>query len=251
MPTLWSSALLVIAGLAPSLIWISFYLRKDTHPEPRSLLTKTFLMGVILSPIAVVFQYWFINFADRFSFSPQGYSFFLWAAFVEELVKYYAVKTIVFRNPDFDEPVDAMIYMITAGLGFAAIENILVMFKVASMEGAAIALQVWFLRFIGATFLHALSSGLVGYFLAGGWFYPKLAKKLIITGLFLATAFHFTFNMFLSLSDQFGSSMLIATLFLLFVMAFLVSILFDSIKRRQRHFERLAQQPLAIQVKSV
>ena len=39
------------------------------------------------------------------------------------LIVFFSMK----RNPVFDEPEDAMIYMIVVALGFAAVENILVM----------------------------------------------------------------------------------------------------------------------------
>jgi len=37
MPPLLNSALLVTLGLLPSLLWLSYYLRKDCHPEPKTL----------------------------------------------------------------------------------------------------------------------------------------------------------------------------------------------------------------------
>ena len=46
----------------------------------------------------------------------------------EEVAKYLIIKIRILRDPEFDEPIDAMIYMIIAGLGFAALENILVLF---------------------------------------------------------------------------------------------------------------------------
>lgn len=45
-------------------------------------------------------------------------------AVIEELLKYTAASTI-FDHPDFDEPVDGLIYAASASLGFAFIENII------------------------------------------------------------------------------------------------------------------------------
>jgi RsiW-degrading membrane proteinase PrsW (M82 family) len=36
------------------------------------------------------------------------------------------VRLKALRDPEFDEPIDAMLYMIIVALGFATIENILV-----------------------------------------------------------------------------------------------------------------------------
>src|SRR3990167_621816 len=235
MSPLSVNIVLITLGLTPSLVWLFFYSRKDCHPEPKNLLAQTFLMGIIISPLAILFQFSFANIASTITGVGQATTqnssyFFFWAAAVEEIIKFYAVRMLILRNPEFDEPIDAMIYMITAGLGFAAMENILVMFRVFP-DGAQATLATWALRFTGATLLHALSSGLLGYFLAMSWFFRDHKKKLIFIGLIMATIFHFTFNIFLSAFDNRLTGLIYSTS-LLMVMAFLVSVLFDKIKER-------------------
>lgn len=224
----------VVLGILPSAIWLIYFLRKDCHPEPKYLLLKTFLMGIIVSPLAVVFQLLFVKLVQiaPFSIDPRGSSFFIWAALIEEVVKLYAVIFIALRNPEFDEPVDAMIYMITAGMGFAAMENILVMFRIIPDGDLTATFSILALRFTGATLLHALSSALLGYFLALSWFFAHHRKKLIAVGILVATTFHFAFNIFLSISDNKLASLGLTTT-LLIVTAFLISILFDRIKERR------------------
>ncbi|MBI2674199.1 MAG: PrsW family intramembrane metalloprotease [Candidatus Yanofskybacteria bacterium] len=236
------AATLVVLGLAPSLVWLSFYLKKDCHPEPKSLLVKAFLMGIIISPLAVLLQLGFSEGARYFfdkvpDFLQQGApAFFLWSSFVEEFLKFFAIYLVVVRSPAFDEPVDAMIYMITAALGFAAIENVLVMFGLIS-GGIGTALNTLALRFVGATLLHALASGLMGYFLAMSWFFREHKKKLLMFGLAIATLFHAAFNMLISFAQESTNPVigLVYTTFLLIILAFLVSILFDKIKERDMH----------------
>lgn len=235
MSPLLNSAVLVALGLIPSLLWLSYYLRKDCHPEPKTILAKTFLMGIIISPIAILLQLGFVQLGHIFSaniFSQNSSSFFMWAAFAEEIIKYAAVALIVLRDPAFDEPVDAMIYMITAALGFAAIENILVMFRIIP-DGANAALSIWALRAAGATILHALSSALLGYFLAMSWFFQDHRKKLVMVGITIATLFHMTFNVFLSVFENRLTGLIYSTS-LLIIMAFLISILFDKIRERHK-----------------
>src|SRR3989338_7463377 len=132
MSQLMVNIVLITLGLIPSLAWLYFYSRKDCHPEPKNLLAQTFLMGIIISPIAILLQFGFAQLASYITGIGQATTqnssyFFIWAAAVEEVIKFYAVRMLILRNPEFDEPIDAMIYMITAGLGFAAMENILVM----------------------------------------------------------------------------------------------------------------------------
>jgi len=191
-------------------------------------------MGIILAPLAVGAQWAFRELAAYFYPNYPVITstwFFLWAAFIEESVKFLAIKFIVLHDPEFDEPVDAMVYMISAGLGFAAIENILVLFQTLP-RGTEDTLSVWLLRFVGATFLHAVSSAIVGYFLALAWFYNRHSSKLIWLGLFAATIFHFVFNIILLSSDGKPEGFYYSTIFLISV-AIIVSALFTKLKNQQ------------------
>lgn len=241
------SAFLVFLGFLPSLIWLNFYYREDCHPEPKNLLARVFLMGIIISPIAILLQLALVKCGEIIAVKaclpsgvllPNSPEFFLWSAFVEEFIKYYAVRIMILKRREFDEPIDAMIYMMTAALGFAAIENTLIVFQ-TTPDGVAVTINTLILRFVGATFLHALSSGLLGYFLANSWFFHHHRKKLLIIGITLATLFHFTFNMII-FSFEGQITALLYTTSLLLGMAFLVSILFDKLK------DRRAKMPFAI-----
>jgi len=119
---------------------------------------------------------------------------FVIIALVEEFFKYLVVKEKVINDPEFDEPIDVMLYMIIAALGFAALENLLVLFpgKEPFLFKQTVTISAF--RFIGATFLHALSSGTLGYFLALSIFEPKRKIKLILTGIIIATILHGLFN---------------------------------------------------------
>jgi len=228
MAPLFYYGLLVFAGILPSLLWLFYFLKNDPHPEPRYLIAKTFLMGIIISPLAIILEVIFIR---LFLIQQGAASFFLWGAFVEEFVKFFAVLIIVFRSPEFDEPVDAMIYMITAALGFAAMENILFLFQQVP-NGVHATATLWFLRFFGATLLHALASAFLGYFIALAWFFHHHAKKFILVGLAFATFFHFAFNLSLSSFEDNLQGLSTASL-LLITVAFLVKTLFDKIKERR------------------
>ncbi len=62
---------------------------------------------------------------------PQNLASFLYIFFgialIEEGFKYFIVKEKILRHPEFDEPVDTMLYMIISALGFAALENMLIL----------------------------------------------------------------------------------------------------------------------------
>lgn len=233
MPPFLQSAGLIFLGLLPSLIWLAFYYREDCHPEPKQLLARTFLMGIIVAPLAIVLQLGFLKMSVPIhdlteSVLSKTPMFFLWAALVEELIKFFAVYILIMRRPEFDEPLDGMVYMITAALGFAAIENVLILFQILP-DGAFMTLSTLILRFIGATLLHALASGIAGYFLGMAWIIKHHSKKILTVGLLIATFFHFGFNMIISTLDSPASALFYTTILLLF-MALLISVLFDRLK---------------------
>lgn len=246
----YTSAFLVIMGFVPSLVWLGFYLKKDLHPEPKYLLIRTFLMGIVLAPLAVAAQWWFreaiLYFQPDYAIQTSAL-FFLWAAGIEEIVKFSVVLFLILRNPEFDEPTDAMIYMISAALGFAAIENILVLFQ-AIPNGTDAAIQIWLLRFVGATLLHAVASATVGYFLALAWFYSHHCKKLIATGIGVATLLHFIFNILISNSNGSPEGFIYSTIFLIFAAA-VISALFTKIRSRGWHKTVIINSPNLVSTK--
>jgi len=199
-----SYSLAIFFGLAPSIIWLLFFLRKDSHPESNKTILKIFFYGMLITLVAALVEVGFSEIllsGQRFLNIPFAVFFFLYnfvsIAFVEEFLKYLVIREKILRNPEFDEPVDAMLYMIIAGLGFAALENILVLLPreipFLFIETASISA----FRFIGATFLHALCSGLVGYFMALSIFSNKNRGRLISTGIIIASFLHGLFNVFI------------------------------------------------------
>lgn len=178
----------LLLGLLPSFAWLIFYLKEDPNPEPKRLIFETFLAGAISTFIVLGVQMAFNGWAtDRGIIQYSLISFFVLSA-IEELFKFGAARLVINKHPyDFDEPVDAMIYMIVAALGFAAVENI-----AAASKSSELLFETTTLRFIGATLLHTLSSGLLGYY----WAKEIISKKkyFLYIGFFIATALHTVFN---------------------------------------------------------
>ena len=188
----------------PPILWLLFYLREDAHPEPKRFLLLTFFGGMIAALLAVVVEIFFLgDQSDVFSLQtgPIGHTLFVFFAIglIEEYAKYLPVKFWILRRPDFDEPIDAMIYMMTAALGFAAMENALFLLPVFH-KSLSLGLEIATNRFLGANLLHALTSGIVGFFLARAWFHPKRAH-LVALGILLAALLHTGFNYFILVQD--------------------------------------------------
>ena len=182
------------AGI-PSLIWLFFFLKEDLHPEPKRIIALTFGAGAFVSVFILSIQY----VLDSLMFGiPELLIFSVFSlALIEEIFKFLAAYWCVSRDRAFDEPVDAMIYMAAAALGFASVENLFIfagsLSSIISLSIPEI-LDTFVLRFFGATLLHATSSALVGFYWAKG---KILGKKWgnILFGIFIATTLHAAFNL--------------------------------------------------------
>jgi RsiW-degrading membrane proteinase PrsW (M82 family) len=177
-------------GLVPSLIWLWFWIREDAeHPEPKFLISFSFLGGALAVIAAVFLEQWVQTFV-----SNEDTRYVLWAA-IEECVKFAAVGIIALTTKYYDEPIDAMIYCIIGALGFAAIENALFIMTPLSSGSVVQTVVTGNMRFIGATIVHVVSSASVGFAL-GYCFNKGTALRIlaVIVGLVAATAMHAGFN---------------------------------------------------------
>jgi RsiW-degrading membrane proteinase PrsW (M82 family) len=228
--------LCIILALIPSLIWLAFYLRKDKHPEPNRMVIKVFILGILVVPLAGLFEQGFFSALKELSLLQKTTFLVVGFALIEEVLKYLVVRFGVLKNPEFDEPVDAMIYLIIAALGFAAAENIYLLSQ--AYPGALpipSALEFITARFLGATFLHTLASAILGYFLAASLLITsKIRKILIWGGLLGATILHSVFNYIIILNSQLVIDAPQRNLYLLILllgMALIVSLMFKKINK--------------------
>ena len=187
----------LIFGVLPSIVWLLFFLREDAHPESNKMIMKVFSYGILAAFLAVVFEYGFLEVSSRI-FSPSllllVINVFIGVSLVEEFSKYIVVNKMAICDSEFDEPLDVMLYMVIVGLGFAALENILLLFGLGTPFNISETLILTLFRFLGATFLHALCSGTVGFFLALGLLETKKRLGLTMLGLVIASILHGLYN---------------------------------------------------------
>jgi len=181
-----------LGGLIPALFWVWFWLREDkSHPEPKSLIAASFLTGMAIVVIVLPLQKFAL---ERFT----GDSLILVWVIIEEVIKYTAALVVVLWNKAVDEPIDALIYMITLALGFSALENALFMYTPLQNGNWTETIVTGNFRFLGATLLHVLSSGTVGAAMALAFYRGKVFRITMATlGLCLAILLHALFNSFI------------------------------------------------------
>jgi protease PrsW len=226
--------LLFLFALAPSFIWLAFYLRKDAHPEPNRMILKIFLLGMLATIPAIYAETFLEGLFSALPLPPIGFLalyFLAGIALVEEVLKYAVVRLGALRNSALDEPLDIMLYMVIAALGFAALENIFLLFKLAPVYPASDIFFINAVRFLQAIFLHALASGIFGYFFALSLVRKKKRKTLFSTGLLASVALHGLFNLYIfTVGEQSPAFLFLPTIPLLFF-ALLVSLAFRQLKK--------------------
>jgi len=184
----------LVLGLLPGFAWLVFYLSEETHPEPKRLIAFTFVVGMAFGFFTVAIENLFTGWIAGFGFAELSLLSLFGLAIIEETMKFTAAHFAINRNPEVSEPVDAMIYMIVAALGFATLENIGAIAGITPQAAIVPAvLETVSLRFVGATLLHTLTSGIVGYYWARGIVEGKVVRY-VLGGLALAAILHTTFN---------------------------------------------------------
>lgn len=222
----------ILLGLLPSFAWLFFFLEEDLYPEPKKMIAKVFVYGSLVTLLAIVLQLGFRDILKSLGAGDYYFISFLIFGTVEEVLKFLTAWLAVRKSKFFDEPVDAMIYMIVAALGFALVENLAVALSSGAIQEAIATL---ILRFVGATLLHALSSAVVGYYWALGILRKREGRTslIIIKGLILASVLHAIFNyLIISLRDVF----IYPTIFLILI-SFFVFWDFERIKVSDTNYE--------------
>lgn len=181
-----------LGGVCPALVWLFFWLMEDRcEPEPKRYIFYSFAAGMVAVGPALYLE-WLAK--DYYT----GTSLILAWAVVEEVLKFGAAYLVALRVYVYDEPLDAVIYMVTAALGFSALENALFLWTPIAQGDLLRSVVTEDLRFIGATLLHTLASATIGVSLALSFYKPAAMRKLYaLCGLILAVALHTTFNFFI------------------------------------------------------
>lgn len=213
-----------IGGSLPALLWLWFWLKQEEKkPEPKAILASVFVLGMLSVIITIPIQ----KFLRTVVHSSEG-EIVLWAL-TEEVLKYLAVIVLLYKSKYIDQPIDWPIYLVTAGLGFAALENTLFLVTPLSLGQDVVTLLTGSLRYLGSTLLHAVASGLVGIGIGLAYFMNSNWKKIyLFGGLLFATALHSIFNFFIIKND--GTDFLRVFAFL-WVITVVVMLLFEKIRR--------------------
>ncbi|NJL47351.1 MAG: PrsW family intramembrane metalloprotease [Leptolyngbyaceae cyanobacterium SM2_5_2] len=192
---------IIALALAPLVfvLWF-FYTRDKLNPEPRGLILKIFGLGLLAFIPAFLIR--------QFLPLPYWLMGLVIMPIVNELAKFLVVKLGVYNHPEFDEPVDGIIFAAAAGLGFATLDVVGSMVyaylnvRQVGLSGAGInnapwqaVLNLFAVQGVLMAPGHALWSSLWGYSLGLAKFTPAAqARGLVRNGLLAAILAHAAFN---------------------------------------------------------
>lgn len=241
-------------GLLPAVIWLWFWLHEDKeHPEPRSTLTLTFTTGMAMIFLTIPLESIFVKCIAggdivcppiNFPLLPH-WQFLAWAT-IEEVLKFAAVLIAALHTQAYDEPIDAIIYMMCAALGFAALENMLfILPHIIPNINAGFVSSVFItnLRFIGANLLHVVASSTIGIALALSFYKTRKEKILwVFGGLVTAIMLHWLFNLFIMYSSTDNGNS--KGIFLIFATVWLVMMGFVLVFEKIKKMRNLTSTPI-------
>ena len=212
----------LLVALLPVILLLIYIYKKDTHTEPISLVRSVFLGGCV-----IIFPVLFIELIMEKFFPTTDVGLvelfinvFFGVALVEELFKWLVVKKKCYKNPEFDETYDAIVYSVAASLGFAAIENII--YVVGFGFGTGL------FRAVTAVPGHAAFGVIMGYYFGKAKF-NSIEKKddqfYIVLSLIIPALLHTIYDFLLFSVQQFEllSDFILWVIFVigLFIVAFI------------------------------
>lgn len=221
-----------IGGVLPALLWLWFWMHENhEHDEPKSALWLTFVVGMATVFIVYPLQ----KLASVFIGDPtHGWStLFVWAL-LEEIVKYLAAYLIALRlrHTIFDEPIDAFVYLMTAALGFSAMENTLFLMG-PLLQGETIeTILTGNLRFMGANLLHVASSGVLSLCIAYTYFKPVWMQRVsVLLGIGAATFVHAIFNLSIVIISEYNKEMIFLAFSYVWITLIILILALEKVKK--------------------
>ena len=117
---------LLFAGL-PAALWLGYFYSQDRHePEPKHFVLGAFLLGAFISGPIASFLIDLATGSLTTGLSLRAMSAERWiygiaiVGIAQEASKYVAIRYTLYVSPEFDEPLDGIVYMSATGIGFAS-----------------------------------------------------------------------------------------------------------------------------------
>ena len=120
----------LLLTILPPLIILFYFIFSDRFREPKAMITKTFLGIAITIPAGYLNTFILDTFGNDTALREAFLSGFVGGGPVEEILKFLVLYYFILREKEFNEPMDGIVYGVTASLGFATLENIDYVFNI-------------------------------------------------------------------------------------------------------------------------
>jgi len=178
--------ILVILAITPVifLLWFFYHLNRYKK-KSKKLMTITFLLGAISIIPAIILEVILRNLIHQgLGLLSIFIYYMIGVALVEESLKFTSIKIYAYKSQLFDEPMDGLVLGVTAGLGFATVENLGYVLHYGAVDAIV--------RSLTSVPAHALYGAIIGYYLGEAKFRKK--PSLAFVGLALAIFLHGIFD---------------------------------------------------------
>ena len=122
----------ILAAVVPAMILMYYIYRKDrVEKEPAGLLLKLFIAGAVSTGAAIILEiaaeYLEVNVLTQVNAGAATFAIVdaTMVGIIEEACKFFFLKRITWKNPNFNYTFDGIVYAVCVSLGFAALENVL------------------------------------------------------------------------------------------------------------------------------
>ena len=191
-----SNLFIVLIAVIPALIMMIFIYFQDNHErEPLGLLLKIFGLGVLSAVPSIICE----AIAEKLINVTFGGTFLIYhmvtaffgVAIIEEGFKFLAAYMVTWRNKHFNYKFDGVIYCLFGSMGFAAIENVLYLFRAEADAVVGRGIQ----RGLLAIPAHAMCAIFMGYFYGNAKYAKSYGdrpgvKKNLFMGFIIACSLH-------------------------------------------------------------
>ncbi len=211
---------ILLISFAPVIIILFYIYRRDKYEkEPIGLLLISLASGAIITLPILFIEIFLMELAYfQHILSNALYEGFIVASMTEELFKYLAFIIFIWRNKNFNELFDGIIYASYISLGFAAVENVIYVFSHGH--------EVGILRAFTAVPAHALFGIAMGYYFGLAKFDDSKRIKYFLLAFLIPFLLHGFYDFCLMSGHRF--------LLLVFVI-FVVFMWISGFKKMKRH----------------
>ena len=183
--------------ILPSLLILLYFIYSDKFKEPKNLIIKVFLFGVLTCFPAGYLNYFSEILIPQTELGERLTSI-LALQYGRRFLKFLILYLFIVKKKEFNEPMDGIVYGVAASLGFATYENYYYVYSYAVELGVS-SETVAYLRAFSAVPMHGLNGCIMGFYF--GQFAFTGERKYLGFSLLMPFLFHGAYNYFICSFD--------------------------------------------------